>query len=94
VGEHHRHQHVDISEARDDPGLVRHDDLAGNAQFLAYRAFEAGGEHPDNPDLQHGWSPFGGASRNAESEKGAAQFPQRELEVEGRTDIVLLHEGF
>jgi hypothetical protein len=60
AGQRHRHQDVDLTEARDDPGLVRHDDLARDAEISPYRAFEARGERPDNPDLQHDCSPSGG----------------------------------
>src|SRR6266478_4673655 len=44
AGEHHRHQHVEFGEAREDSRLVGHDDLAGDGQIAAYRIFEARGE--------------------------------------------------
>src|SRR5262249_10839443 len=63
VGQRHRHQDLDTREARDDSGLVRHNDVAGDRGISPYRAVEACGERTDNPDLQHDWSPSGGRSR-------------------------------
>ena len=54
AGQRHRDQHVDLSEMRDDCGLVRHDDLAGYREISAYRVFKAGGKRPDNRDRQQG----------------------------------------
>src|SRR5262249_39116009 len=51
---------VSFGQGRQD---VRQDALAGGGKISPYCAVEARGQRPDNPDLQHDWSPSGGRSR-------------------------------
>ena len=92
--EHHCHQHVDVGEARDDPGLVRHDYFARDGQISTYRAFEARGERPDNPDLQHGWFHSGLSWAISMSCHFFSSFPRKRESRRGRGAAVALDPGF